>query len=80
MKGPGINVLTASGQDQAKEPALPTSGLGLKQEEVILFTFDGAFGTGTSITMALEKVTVSRDEGMKAVILSGIGVNDAAIR
>ena len=28
---PGINVLTASGQDQAKEPAVAASSLGLQQ-------------------------------------------------
>ena len=80
VREPGINVLTASGQDQAKEPTLPTSGFGLKQEVVILLAFDGAFGTGTSVAMGLEEVTVSGDKGMETIVLFGIGVNDATIR
>ena len=77
---PGINVLAASGQDQAKEPTLPTRGLDLQQVEVILLAFDRTFGTGTSITMGLEEVTVSRDKGMETIVFFGIGVNDATIR
>ena len=79
MSEPSINVLTASGQDQAKEPALPTSGLGLKQEKVILFTFDGAFGTGAGVFVEVPEVAISGDESVAAIVLLGIGVEDAAI-
>ena len=72
-------MLATGSQDDAEEPALPASGFGLKQVKVVLFAFDGAFGTRAGITMAMEKVAVSRDEGMKAVILLGIGIDDPTI-
>jgi hypothetical protein len=48
--------------------------------EVPLLALDGTLGAGTSILMALPKVTIPGDEGMQAVVFLGIGVNDAAIR
>ena len=48
--------------------------------EVTLFALDGTLGARTSIHMALPKVTIPGDEGMQAIILLGIGVNDAAVR
>ena len=76
---PGIDMLAHGGQHQAKEPAIPASGLGLEQVEVVLFTFDGAFGAGAGIAVTVPEVTVSRDEGMEAIVFLGIGVDDPPI-
>jgi len=76
---PGINVLTAGGQDQPEEPVVATGGLGLKQVKVVLLAFDRAFGTGAGIAMSLPAGGVSRDKRMEAVVLFGIGVDDPAI-
>ena len=73
-------MLTHSGQDQAKEPAFSASGLGQQEVKVVLFAFDRAFGTRAGITVALPEVTISGDQGMKPIVLLGIGVNDPSVR
>jgi hypothetical protein len=76
---PGVNVLTHRGKNDPKEPPIPASGFGPQQIKVVLFAFDGAFGTRTGITMALPQDAVSRDEGMKPIIVLGIGIDDPTV-
>ena len=80
MDEPGIDVLAHSGQHDAKEPPVTSSGARLREKEVTLFAFDRAFGTGACILVALPESTLSGDEGVQAVVLLGIGIDDAAIR
>jgi hypothetical protein len=51
----------------------------LEEVEVVLFAFDGAFGTGASIPVTLPEVTVSGDESMEAVVVLGIGIDDPTV-
>ena len=79
MGEPSINVLTAGGQSETEEPAVAARGASQKQVEVVLFAFDGTFSTGASVSVKLPKDTVSRDGGVQAIIVFGIGIDDAAI-
>ncbi len=76
---PSINVLTHSGQDQAEEPTIAASGLGLEQVAVIFLALDGAFGARASIEVALPEDTIPGNEGVEAVVFFGVGINDPAI-
>ena len=80
MDEPGINVLAHSSQYDAKEPTVATSGARLEEEEVVLFALDRAFGAGAHVLVALPESAFSGDEGVQAIVLLGIGVDDAAIR
>ena len=77
---PGIDVLAHRGQHEPEKPAVPASGAGLEEEEVILLAFDRAFGAGAGVLMTLPKVAVPGDEGMESEVLFGIGVDDSAVR
>jgi hypothetical protein len=52
----------------------------LEESEVTLLALDGAFSTGAGVLMRLPKVAISRDEGVQAIVLLWVGVDDAAIR
>jgi hypothetical protein len=52
----------------------------LQESEVILLALDGAFGTRARILVRVPKVTVSRDESVKTIVLLWIGVDDATVR
>ena len=73
-------MLTHSSQHQAKEPPVTASGAGLQESEVTLLALDGALSTRAGVLMRLPKVTISRDEGVQAIVLLRVGVDDAAIR
>jgi hypothetical protein len=47
--------------------------------EVVLFAFDGAFGTGAGVFVEVPEVATSGDEGVEAIVHLGVGVDDAAI-
>ncbi len=79
MDEPGVDVLAHSGQDDAKEPAVTASGARLEEEEVVLLALDRAFGTRACILVALPVCASSGDEGMQAIVLLGIGVDDTTI-
>ena len=76
---PSIDMLAHGGESKAEEPAVAASGTSLKQVKVVLFTLDRAFSRGTGVGVKLPEVAVSRDAGVQAVILLGIGVDDAAV-
>ena len=73
-------MLAHSSEHDAKEPAVTSSGTCLEEEEVSFFALDRAFSTGTSILVALPERAISGDEGVQAVVLLGIGIDDAAVR
>jgi hypothetical protein len=52
----------------------------LQESEVILLALDGAFGTRARVLVRVPKVTVSRDERVKAIVFLWIGVDDAPVR
>ena len=79
MDSPGIDVLAHGSEHDAKEPAVTSSGACLEEGEVTLFALDRAFGTGTSILVALPERGISGDESVQAIVLLGIGIDDAAI-
>lgn len=79
MEQPGINVLAHRGQHDAEKPTVPTSSFGVEQVKVILFAFDGAFGTRAGIAVTLPEVRVSGDEGVEAVVLFGVGIDDPTV-
>ena len=79
MDEPGVDVLAHGGQHEPEEPAITTSGAGLEQVEVILLPLDRAFSAGAGILMALPKVTIPGYEGMEAVVLLEVGIDDPAI-
>jgi hypothetical protein len=51
----------------------------LEESEVILLALDGAFSTRAGVLMRLPKVAVSRDEGVQAIVLLWVGVDDATV-
>ena len=79
IDAPGINVLAHRGEHGAEKPTVSASGTGLKEHKVVLFAFDGAFGAGARIFVTLPERTVPGDEGMQAIVLLGVSVDDAAI-
>ena len=79
MSNPGANVLTHGGEHDAEEPAVAASGAGLKEMEIVLLAFDGAFGTGAGVFVEVPEVAISGDESVEAIVLLGIGVEDAAV-
>ena len=79
MNEPGVDVLAHCGQDDTKEPAVATSSARLKQKKVILFAFDRAFGARACILVYLPEGAVSGDESVQAIVLLGIGIDDAAV-
>ena len=52
----------------------------MQKTEVVLLALDGALGTRAGVLVRLPKVTISRDEGVQAIVLLWVGVDDAAIR
>jgi len=76
---PGINVVTHNSQHHAKEPPVTASGAGLQESEVTLLALDGALSTRASVLMRLPKMAVSRDEGVQAIVLLWVGVDDASV-
>ena len=76
---PGIDVLAHSSQHDAEEPSVTAGGTRLEEREVVLFALDGTFGAGACILVGLPERAISGDEGVQAVVLVGIGVDDAAI-
>jgi hypothetical protein len=77
---PSIDVLTHRGQDSTEEPAFPPRCAGVGQVEIVLFAFDRAFGAGAGVLMQLPESGVSGDERMPAIVLLGVGIDDAALR
>jgi hypothetical protein len=76
---PGINMLTHSGEDNAKEPAVAARGAGLGEMAIVFLAFDGAFGTRTGVIVELPEGGISRDKSMPAIVTLGIGIDDAAV-
>jgi hypothetical protein len=72
-------VLTHSREHDAEEPAVAASGVSLKEMEIVLLAFDGAFGTGAGVFVEVPEVAVSGDERVEAIVLLGVGVDDAAV-
>lgn len=72
-------MLTHRGEERAKEPALPPGGASVGQAEIVFFTFDRAFGAGAGVLMQLPERGVSGDEGVPAIVVLRIGIDDAAI-
>jgi len=75
----GIDVLAHSGQEDTKEPAVAASGACLEKQKVILFAFDRAFGARACILVYLPESAVSGDEGVQAIVLLGISIDDTAV-
>ena len=72
--------MTHSGEHDAKEPAVTTGGTNMKQAAVEFLTLEGTLGTRTALGVAKPKVTMPGDKGMQAIVLGGIGVDDATVR
>ena len=52
----------------------------MEESEVTLLALDGAFSTRAGILVRVPKVAISGDEGVQAIVLLWVGVDDAAIR
>ncbi len=70
-------MLAHSSQHQAEKPALPTGSFGLQEMEVIFFALDRAFGTRASLEVELEKIALSGNKGVQAIVFFRVGVDDA---
>ncbi len=79
VSDPGVDVLAHCGEHHAEEPAVAAGGVRLQEVEVVLLAFDRAFGAGAGVLMALPEVAVSGDQGMEAIVLLGVGVDDATV-
>ena len=77
---PSDDVLAHSGEHHAEEPAVAASGASLEQGTVELLALDGTLGTGTTLCVTLPEIAVPGDQGMQAIVLLRIGIDDAAIR
>ena len=73
-------MLAYGSQHDAEEPPVAASGTRLEEQEVVLFALDGTFGARACILVNLPEGTVSGDEGVEAIVLLGIGVEDTTIR
>ena len=51
----------------------------MKQRKVELLTLDGTLSARALVLMAIPKVTIPGNEGVQAVVLLRIGVDDATI-
>ena len=71
-------MLTHSGKDDAEEPTVTASGASLKENKVVLFALNGAFGTRACLLVALPERTLPGDERMQAIVLLWVGIDDAA--
>ena len=76
---PSVNVLTTGSQDNPEEPAVAAGGFSLEEVEVVFLAFDGALGTRAGILVTLPERTGSGDEGVEAVVVFGIGVDDPTV-
>lgn len=72
-------MLSHGRQNDPEEPTVSASGLGLEQVKIVLFTFDRAFSTGAGIAVTLPEIAVSGDQGMEAVVVLGIGIDDPTV-
>ena len=72
-------MLAHGSQHDAEEPSVAASGTCLEEQEVALFALDGTFGAGACILVRLPEGAVSGDESVQAVVLLGIGIDDAAV-
>ena len=72
-------MLAHSSQHQTKEPTTTASGTGLEEREIVLLALDRAFGTRAGLLMGQQKVAISGDERVKAIVLLWVSIDDAAI-
>ena len=79
MSNPGTNVLAHGSEHDTEEPAVAASGVGLEEMEVVLLTLDRAFGTGAGVFVKVPENAISGDESVEAIVLLGIGVEDATV-
>ena len=76
---PGSDVLTHSGQHDTKEPAVAACGARTEQLKVTFLALDRTLSTGATLGVKLPQVTIPRDEGVQAVVVLRIGVDDATV-
>ena len=79
MSKPSANVLAHGSEDDTEEPAVAASGAGFEEMEIVLLTLDGAFGTGAGVFVKVPEVAISGNQGVEAIVLLGVGVDDAAV-
>jgi hypothetical protein len=71
VSNPSANVLTHGSEHDAEEPAVAASGVSLKEMEIVLFAFDGAFGTGAGVFVEVPEVAIPGDERVEAIVSLG---------
>ena len=76
---PSTDMLTHRGEHDTEEPAVAASGAGLAEMEVVFLAFDRSFSARAGIFVKIPEQATSGDRRVKAIVLLGVGVDDATI-
>ena len=79
VSDPGADVLAHGGEHDAKEPTVAAGGASFAEMEVILLALDRAFGTGAGVFVEVPENAISGNQGVKAIVLLGVGVDDTTV-